>query len=239
VVLVGSSCSSPQYQQQVRFRFGQAAAARAIPAETGTRDWADQRFAALLLATCRSRHAVGPDVVVTVGPNALLSSGAGTRTRRRRAVQGPAFTRREVSLPKSAETPVSPLAQPTAPAAPIGVGSRLESPALPRKEERVLARSWLIPPPGSAEPGRRRDRIPRERSSGPPGADERNGDISLVARTCRRAPMRSRGAVSADGLCVGSAAILRAVESALVSATRRTVPPGSHGPALRGTEGTR
>ena len=34
---------------------------------------------------------------------------------------------------------------------------QVQGPALSRKEERVLARSWLIPPPGSAEPGRRRD----------------------------------------------------------------------------------
>ena len=41
-----------------------------------------------------------------------FSSGAGTRTPRRRAVQGPAFARREVSWPRATETRVSPRAGP-------------------------------------------------------------------------------------------------------------------------------
>ena len=52
----------------------------------------------------------------------------------------------------------------------------------PRKEERVLARSWLIAPPHSAHPGRRRDDcIPLESDRRDlPGADERNGDAAQV-----------------------------------------------------------
>ena len=94
------------------------------------------------------------------------------RARRASSLSGasvPALTREEVSRSAWRETRNSPVAQPTPPPVPIGVSVRAESPALPRKEERVLARSWLIAPPGSADPGRRRDDcIPRERSSRPP-----------------------------------------------------------------------
>jgi hypothetical protein len=64
----------------------------------------------------------------------------------------------------SAQTSDSPVAQPTPPPAPIGVSVRSGSLALPRKGERVLARSWLIAPPGSADPGRRRDGLHSSRA---------------------------------------------------------------------------
>jgi hypothetical protein len=73
----------------------------------------------------------------------------------------------------------------------------LWGPAYPRKEERVFARFWLIAPPGSAHPGRRRDDcIPRERSSRPLRSDERSGD-KAVARRGR--PNARAGSAYSDG----------------------------------------
>jgi hypothetical protein len=106
-----------------------------------------------------------------------------TRTPRRRPAPAPTQGR----LRNQRGACSSPIAQPAPPAAPIGVSGRSESPALPRNEERVLARSWLIPPPVSAEPGRRRDdRIPRERSSRPPPS--RRAQRRHLNHADRRAP---------------------------------------------------
>jgi hypothetical protein len=68
----------------------------------------------------------------------------------------------------------------------------------------------------------------------PTGPDEGNGDISLVARTGRRGSMRSRSARRADGLCVSSAPILRAVDSALVSASCALPAARRDGPGVAG-----
>ena len=62
-----------------------------------------------------------------------------TRTPRRR----PAPARTQGRLRNQRGPCSSPIAQPAPPAAPIGVTGRCESPALPRKEEPVLARSRL------------------------------------------------------------------------------------------------
>ena len=67
------------------------------------------------LATFGSRHAVGLDVVVTVGPGRpCFSPGAGKRTRPHGPVPGPALNAREVSRAKSAQTCSSPIARPWA-----------------------------------------------------------------------------------------------------------------------------
>jgi hypothetical protein len=52
------------------------------------------------IATCGADDVGGLNAVVMVGPEALLSSGAGTRTRRRGPVRRPALRSREVSWPK-------------------------------------------------------------------------------------------------------------------------------------------
>ena len=52
---------------------------------------------------------------------------------------------REVRWPRTPAPSLSPLAQPSPPPAPIGVSGRSESPALPRKEEPVLAGFELTP----------------------------------------------------------------------------------------------
>jgi hypothetical protein len=61
----------------------------------------------LLVATCRSRHAVGPDVVVTVGPNALLFFWRGHADPAPRGRPGPRFPlvsrAQPVSLPRPAK----------------------------------------------------------------------------------------------------------------------------------------
>ena len=67
------------------------------------------RAASAVLATCGFRHAVGPDVVVTVGPNALLFFWRGHADAAPRARPGPRFDApREVSRTESQETRNSP-----------------------------------------------------------------------------------------------------------------------------------
>jgi hypothetical protein len=71
----------------------------------------------------------------------------------------------------------SPVAQPAGSSASRRLERPDPRPALPRKEERVLARLWLTPTARSYGSGPCRDeRISRERSSRHPGADERNGE---------------------------------------------------------------
>ena len=96
-------------------------------------------------------------------------SAACTSSGVRDDVRSPAFISREVLWLNPAAPRSSPDAQPAPPPAPIGVSGRSESPALPRKEERVLARFLLTPTPRSGRAAPVRDeRISRERSSRPP-----------------------------------------------------------------------
>jgi hypothetical protein len=98
----------------------------------------------------------------------------------------PAPARRRGSRCAIQETPYSPVAQPTPRPAPIGVSVRSESPAAQRKEERVLARSWLIAPPGSAtQAGGATIAFLESDRRDLRGADERNGDAA-TARHRRR-----------------------------------------------------
>ena len=82
------------------------------------------------------------------------------------------------------------------------VRARSETLLFRGRRSRVLARSWLIAPPGSADPGRRRDDcIPLESDRRDlPGADERNGDIWItpIAAGRRRAHDCFRGAGPSD-----------------------------------------
>ncbi len=122
----------------------------------------DERFRA---AHAQARPSASPRLQLRANRPAVYPSRRGSRAGMHRRIRF-----RDSPLARPAGWPAS-----TAPQRPVG------SPALPRKEEWVLARSWLIAPPGSADPSRRRDDcIPRERSSRPPGADERNGDGGVV-----------------------------------------------------------
>ena len=81
-----------------------------MPVPTSNQGAESQRWLVPLLATSASRHAVGRDVVVTPGPNALLLFGRGHGTWRRRPVRGPAFISPEVSRPNPAGPWFSPQA---------------------------------------------------------------------------------------------------------------------------------
>ncbi len=69
----------------------------------------------LLFASSETRRVVDPPVVVTTGSKHPLSfGGMYEQPRTARRIAGPAFARREVSWPRSAETRVSPAARPAA-----------------------------------------------------------------------------------------------------------------------------
>ena len=93
--------------------------------------------AGALLLTSASRHAVGRDVVVTPGPNALLLFGRGHGTWRRRPVRGPAFISPEVSRPNPAGPWFSPRA-----------GKQTRSPRGCSSQSCIARRTRLLPPPG-------------------------------------------------------------------------------------------
>ena len=80
--------------------------------KAGVRRGLQQRRASRQL---RDRRGVAPPVVVTVGPkHPLTFGGVYEQPRAARWIHGPAFARREVSWPTSAETWDSPAARPAA-----------------------------------------------------------------------------------------------------------------------------
>jgi hypothetical protein len=84
---------------------------RSIPPAEQNQGHPANGASALFVASSEARGLVGPPVVVTVGPkHPLFDCGVHEPPRPARRVTGPAFARREVAWPRSAETRVSPYA---------------------------------------------------------------------------------------------------------------------------------
>ena len=102
-------------------------------------------------------------------------------------------------------------------------------PALPRKEERVLARSWLIAPPGSAtQAGGATIAFLESDRRDLPVADERNGDIPIARGVAADSSCGADGAPNADlALRRRSRTSLHAVATAPLSAASGTSDAGA------------